>query len=652
MWIKSIKGKDMQRRLFSIGFGVCLAGWFGVLPLCADTAPVGIVGFDSVKMLYDFDENVELHGIVSNSSPHDVQVTAECVVLKGVDQSFPADTRVTTIPAGKEIPLRFRWNPEGKEYGFSAFLTLKTSEGNVLARSDPAIFEVCHDWRKLSRLAVMCVFHDFFNPDSPKSSPENRQKVIRHLRSIGYNVVEFFGPWHPTIDNLSPEEEVWPFCFHQDPTASQTRQTTRVSADLLKTWIQEFHQAGIKVIGYFHTPTYAIHDESWRVYEPGTGKFMHYDGNMRRVQWLDENSLGVPNILKFTEEYGKKLAVAVEEFDWDGYFFDSFVQLAQYTARGVDKHGHPLTDRSVGDLFGEGVRNILTPVHAVKDNFTFIANGLHIALAGQEYFPSRDMFGADGRGFPFRDLPDTGFVFNFESQDPRNRSNTPWQIGRSLRAVRELIKQPISSFFYIASPPAHAKTKDEDLSWTYRPETIKPFMAVLLANGVGYNNYFGGNLLPSPAKDPVARGIASYLNFAARYGEYLYDLNLHWTPKDRVHVKAPDHVYWKGNTFQREFEDRTEVYVHLINYDRMYLAAKLWDSTRTVPPPVANIPVTVRVPETCRGVRAFVVRADGDQSPLELPVTVDAGQATFIVPELEYWSLAVLQIETSEGGDR
>jgi hypothetical protein len=238
---------------------------------------ISIKRFDSEKLLHDFGEQVLLKGSVVNAGDEEIKADAEVWLKSGVEPSFLVAKKTVVIPAQSEKNIDFSWNPGVKEYGFAAKLLIKKENGDIIEKSNTAVFEVCHDWKKVIRQVSMPSYHSPFDPDHPTGKSENIDKLISHLRKFHLNVFEFGGEWSPTLDNLTPEEDIWPFWEHKNPNTSHTRRTSVISKDKVKEWIDKLHAAGIRVIGYHHTPTYTIPDESWRVYNPSTGHYQHYD---------------------------------------------------------------------------------------------------------------------------------------------------------------------------------------------------------------------------------------------------------------------------------------------------------------------------------------------------------------------------------------
>ncbi len=623
----------------------------GVFVFSSTLAQISIKEFKSQKVLYDFDENAVLKAKIKNQGKTGKDVIAEAFIKKGVDKVFKLPSKKVTIPAGGAKDVSFNWNVGKNEYGHAAFLTLKDEKGNVVAESKPEIFEVCHDWRKIMRCGGLPIYHGAFDPASPNSSEKYMDHIISFMRDWGYNRFHFFASWQPEIDNLSPSENEWHYWQHKEDGARKSWQTVKVNKAKIKKWIKKLHENGIKATMYMHTPTYKIYDESWAVYDRKNLKHVKYGGDSKiRHEWLVRNGIGGTNCMKFSEDFGKKLAKAIKEYDWDGCFLDDYGALATYTFKGVDRTGKPLTNMPYGEIHKKGLELLVENVKKAKDNFALMPNGLHGVMYGIEQFPARDMFGKDGEKFKYiksAALPNIAFAGEWRSIT--GQANSPWQLGRSLRAVREATGVPLDIVWTLACPKPWVKNDaafhGKDAGYTYSVETVLPFTAIIFSNGFGYSEYYTGLPRSFSKNDPVADGRKKYIKFAARYGQYMYDLNSHWTPKDDVKVEAPDHVYWKGNTFERKFKDRREVYLHLVNFDKMYLAAKLWDRTRTVPKEVDGIKAKIKLRSGEKVTGAYAATPDNGGEPVKLPFTVKNGVVEIQSPKLKYWNMLVVNIE-------
>jgi hypothetical protein len=267
---------------------------------------------------------------------------------------------------------------------------------------------------------------------------------------------------------------------------------------------------------------------------------------------------------------------------------------------------------------------------------------LHHILSGIAFSPSRNMWGENLERFPYPEGNRHADVWFYEGQnlDRPSMPNTPWQIGRSLRIVRESTRVPVHTIFHIMW--FHDASRNPSLN--HSVEGIKPFLALIFSNGIGFWNHWPFYKTPAPNECEIAAAAASYLRFACRYGKYLYDLNITFTPTNRVKVKAPNHVYWQGNNFQRQFAGYEEVYVHLLNFDRPYLQAKLVSPDIKVPERTQDISVRVAVQQDAKRIIAYNISADGDQEPVEMEVKRTNGGAEVVVPLLEYWNLVLFRI--------
>ncbi len=606
--------------------------------------PLSITGFKTDKVLYDFDETVRFEALAKNPGPAR-EVVCKLTVRHGMDEMIALPEQKVKLPANGSVPLSFTWSGGKREYGFAATLEV---DG---IRTEPQIFEICHDWRKIERAAGKPSYHGIFDPEMSEQSMED---LVKFCRDWGYNRFHVFGSWQPEINRLNPTEKVWRFWTYREPNPGKSPAVARISADRIKAFIRKFHENGIKVTMYIHTPTYALPDESWIVYDPlSPGQRKHYAGDKaERRAYLEKNGLGVPDARKFAGDFGKKLAGAVSEFGWDGIFLDDFRRLIDYTAEGTDKEGKRLTDLSHNELHREVLGILVGEVKPVKDNFVFFLNGLHHAMYGIQNFPSRDMFGVNGEKFDEIKSAELGnFAYAGEWRDIARQANSPWQLGRSLRAVKEATRTPLDIVWTIAVPASHAKSDasfhGENADYTAREETVLPFTALILSNGFGYSDYYSSSPqgeFTDLKKSELARKRAAYLKFAARYGQYLYDLDSKWIPRGEVEVKAPDHVYWKGESFEKPLPGGREVYVNLINFDKSYLYARLWDRTRKVPEPVDGIEAAVKLRPGEKVTGVYMASPDRGGEPERLAFKMEGDRVSAVSPRLQYWNLLVFRI--------
>ncbi len=632
-----------------------LTAVFGIILTTVYAERMEIKDFESRKILYRFNEEVVLEGTLYNPTGKEKLVSAEVSVRKGMDRSFSIARKELLFEPGEEKIITFHWNPGTEEYGFAAFLRLSTSGGEEIAVSAPAIFEVCDDWRKVMRGGSRNITWPTFTPGHEKSSQANMDRVARRFRDSYVNTVEFFDVWHPRLNDLTPEEDVWQHWAHAiDHLAGGGGRwaNSKIGKAEIKAWINRLQEEGIRVTSYFHVPDYVTPDESWRLYNRDGDRIHYYIYRPEYRRWLEENGYGIPNLLKFAEDFAERTAVSVREYNWDGTFLDDFNTVARNTASALTKDGQPVTDLSAAEVYDRALGKLLSRVRKEKGDFLFIPNGLHIDIEGIQFFPARDMFGAEGEKMPFIEAARHNAVNFTEVRAIQVQANSPWQFGRTYSAVRQASGLPVWGVFVTSVPSPHIDPfEGKAMPWTDKVETYKPFAAMILSTGLGYWDYYEGIF-----KNEVRDAYRAYNRFAARYGQYLYDLNIRWTERGIVRVDSPEHVYWKGHTYQREFSDYREVYVHLVNFDKHYLAARLWDEERTVPPPVRDIRVSVLLQPGEKVDWICYASADGDQDPVSLKVLQKDKWAEAIVPYLEYWDLIVARISkdssvSAQGGN-
>ncbi len=144
--------------------------------------------------------------------------------------------------------------------------------------------------------------------------------------------------------------------------------------------------------------------------------------------------------------------------------------------------------------------------------------------------------------------------------------------------------------------------------------------------------------------------VANYAQFATRYAGLLWDLQVTRVadPAKWIEVgdAAPVLWLWRDYVHQRDLGGgRRQLILHLINAP---LETNLYThDDGKVPPPRANLPLTVRLPgsPTVRGV--WFLTPEYDLTQERLPHQAAAGGIAFTVPRLRFWSTVVIDLENA-----
>ena len=85
--------------------------------------------------------------------------------------------------------------------------------------------------------------------------------------------------------------------------------------------------------------------------------------------------------------------------------------------------------------------------------------------------------------------------------------------------------------------------------------------------------------------------------------------------------------------------------IHLINFDKPYLYALLWDRERSTISPVksAEVSVKLRPGEICEGVYGATPDNGGDA--VKLSAKMNGTSVTTRSPELKYWNMILFKIK-------
>jgi len=209
-----------------------------------------------------------------------------------------------------------------------------------------------------------------------------------------------------------------------------------------------------------------------------------------------------------------------------------------------------------------------------------------------------------------------------------------WQVAVGMRSIRQAAACPLIYHLHLETPQ-----KDPD---SYSPATLKPLLATLLANGLGVSAVTLPMSYQPDESSEANLAIRRYYRFAARYGEFLYDLNWHRASPDLVQIKTPPNVFWKELVFQRRNKmNATEVVIHLINLSGPPKTTTILGHHPT-PARLRDIPARIKWDPTTPP-NIWAVAPDGDQQPRRLPLSQAEDGIHFAIPQLDTWTMIVVR---------
>ena len=84
--------------------------------------------------------------------------------------------------------------------------------------------------------------------------------------------------------------------------------------------------------------------------------------------------------------------------------------------------------------------------------------------------------------------------------------------------------------------------------------------------------------------------------------------------------------------------------MNLINFDKPYLYALLWDRTRKVPVPAVGVETIVKLRSGEKVTGVYAASPDRGSEPERLTFKTENGWVRAVSPQLKYWNLLVFQI--------
>jgi len=518
------------------------------------------------------------------------------------------------------------------------------------------VVEVAPNWGKMVRLTTIHSWRHL-GPDFPEA--KIKEFLDRQKRDF-VNVVEIY-EFKCNCGDLTPPElrphDTADYALY----AGKTRQTCRLSAATARKWVRLGKERGIRMIGYCNmiTAPESVFRQTGRVYE-------RTDGELKPVEnpWWKGMNWYVPDSRRFGKVFAGQLAETVREYGWDGWFLDSVGGLFCNNVIHLDAEGKPLSttwqqgdwqgdsyheawdekaDEFLGDLRAELKRQGVNPVlicNAMSEALWRGVGGPYWKRLDDPYHPfrkkgekrdERELFLAERSS---RHRPVWFAEYAINQVEEKKAPWSYWQVAVCMRSVRDAANAPL--IYHI-----HLRTQPEGPD-TYSPGTLCPLLATVLANGLGLSAVTLPMSYQPPEDSEANLAIRRYYRFAARYGEFLYDLGWRRAPRDVVSAEAPENVFWRELVFQREGEGASrELVIHLINLSGPPKTTMLVGPHST-PARLQDIPVSVRWHQG-RGLRAWYISADGDQGPRPLRLERRGDSVHFTVPSLDIWTMVVVK---------
>lgn len=539
-----------------------------------------------------------------NPCTAEMEVTA-AMSVKLLDDELIKDEINVALPANSTGAASFTFTPPVTYWqGFGADISLIINN-NVCHRLSTA-FDVVSTWKKAPRYGFLS---DFYKED------EDDNKDVEQMRKYHLNVVQFYD-WMYRHDDLIPGE-----AYFIDPL------NRRLSLNAVKNKIEICHKYGMKTIAYG-----AVYAASKEFYEKHR-EWALYDnsGNVQSLgNWLIimNTSPESPWAGHIINEYRK----AVEMLDFDGIQMDTygFPKSSFSMLKGQKKLVKP------GNHFPVLINNARKELENVKDDIGLIFNAVN--------------------NWPVETVaPSEQDAVYIEVWEPNERYIN---LNQLINRAREIGKKPVILAAYLK---AFSKKSSKDPA--YAENCFLLVSAVIFAsggyhillgedNGVLTEEYFANY---AKMRDEFERTVRNYYDFAVRYANLLFDLQL--ADLSMIHANG------RGGEFQFEnglFSSCGEPgriwtivkekpgfkIINLINFSG--LQSDIWNEGKESKPAAAcNICVRALINEEVRGV--FMASPDMDNGmPGEIEFVYEEQSGgriiKFLVPRLEVWNLIYIKV--------
>ena len=612
------------------------------------------------KLLYRPGEDVRLEVALASSERRGRQLRVELLHRRGVEERRELARWHIDLKAGATARLAHTIANVRAEYGHHVLAAIYEGERAIL--STDCVFEVAENWAKIARM-VNDIAWDKLVPGLP---PDEITKVhIPLWRKLYINSVEFQGNYLLYSRHYTDEDR-WDF-----PNPFDKNNT--MSAATIQRWTQAGRENGIRICTYSESGALSPELEfdryhpDWLIqgpiaFPPATASLHSmwmYFGHRLPQAFPAGEPVVAPDLHMFdygdlhamTEYLADDVARAAERFGWEGAMFDSFPWALEAAAYGSDHNGSRLHNRSADDVGLHLLKRIREEVRKrTGRDFVVVAN----FGAPQGLSPWHEKT-CDFRDFrehraAYRKTASQMGVFMLEqhptpniwrSKDPLGRFIYPQTIEETVQALRLIREANDIGVPVTLHPCQYNRGKNRSVVDANVLYSCAYANGVLLHRGLGTPPR---SLLEAPlSSDPVLATEARYNKFAARYGEYLFDLRIRWLPRGQVRCVAPDNVWWEELVSHRTHASGTmDIYVHLINRPAVPL---LWGKVMESPQPLSNIAVSIKAQAGKRLVAVWCLSPNGDHDPRRLDIGHEGGSARLTVPELTYWTVLVCRYE-------
>ncbi|MFH0796508.1 MAG: glycoside hydrolase family 66 protein [Candidatus Omnitrophota bacterium] len=631
----------------------------GVTPIPVPQPSILVAEVASDKIMYRPGENARLIVKLDNQRTGDGNFNVVLYLGRGVQEPKKLTEWNAEVKSGASRSLEYTIKNLREEYGYYALAKISENNQEIL-RSD-CVFEVADNWAKISRHYTDVGFEKLV-PDLPED--EITGVHIPIWRKLYINTVHFFSQNVYFSQHYTDKEE-WDFLY--PGTLNNLK-----SARTIQMWTKAGKENGIHILCYTEPGSLSpelkfdtLHPD-WIIYGPltypETTKHLYClphwyqspDASFPKGKPIvgpDLHMYDVGDMCAMTDYLADDWAKAVQRFGWEGSFFDSFPWQLECSAWGHNKDGKPLNTLLPDEIGARLLSRIKAEILKVTgQKFITIAN----------FAPSDGVSPWHDENINFEDfqknkavyrktLSELGIVFLeqhpfpllLQEKDLSGKFLYPQTIEDTVHALRLIREANDVNVPVMLMPLQYTRRLNNTVVDAHLLYSSSYASGVLLSLGSGTPPRQILTTLLSAS--PIYEVEANYNKFAARYGEYLFDLNIRWLPQEQVMCSAPANVWWKDLVSYRKYNDgRMDIYIHLINRPDVPLT---WGKKMNPPVPLNNIEVSIKDQKGKKLTGVWCISPNGKHNPLSLETQHENGKITVTVSRLEYWTMLVCRFE-------
>lgn len=622
------------------------------------TLPVAVT---TDKMLYGIGDDVAINIAIENKRARDGSFVIKLFHSSGLSSPELLMEKKVLLKTSRSVSLEYVIRKIREEYGH--YVSVAVMEDGKETGGADCVFEATGHWAKISRYRM-----DPGEKHVPGMPADEISLNAVMMRKVYINSDEMFGQ-HVYFSGHFTDRDEW-----RAPYLDASELPSR-SANVTIEWGAALEKNGIKYVGYTEAgalspelefaethPEWIIHgplkmpEELRKLYSLGAyfenlGAAPFTPGKPITAPDLHYNNAG--DMYAMTDYLADDIARACKRFGWRGMFFDSIAWALEDSAFGQNYKGAPMNSVSPDEIGARFLARIKEEVKkATGREFVSVCNfGVTAGTSPwQEANLDVEKFRKEGAVYK-KTLAEMGILFLEQHAVPAMEAKDKWgryiypqtieDTVRALRLVREANDVNVPVMLYPLQYICGFNRSVSDTHFLFAGAYAAGVLLCATVSGTPPRY----SLLTEPlAQNPLWAEQANYNKFAARYGEYLFDLNNRWLAKGIVECEAPENIWWKDLVSFRKYADgRMNIYVHLINRP---FAPMTWGKKTFLPEPVANMPVTVKPPPGMRLAAVRAVSPNGSHEPQTLEYQkLDNGSVRVVVPLLKCWTMLVLSCE-------